>query len=99
MKKEERVLGTLAFPNPSRTYDFHSGEVRFWGYDQAMEIVFLVTLSALTRLDPKIVENELGYLNAFDVNRLKILQAARRVYRRQNRAQHRFSYRITDADL
>ena len=33
---------TVNFPNPSRSFDATSNNVRFWGYDRSIEISFLI---------------------------------------------------------
>ena len=44
---------TLNFPNASRSYDARRNLVRFWGYDSALEVSFLVEAGALCKLMPQ----------------------------------------------
>lgn len=85
----------LNFPNLSRSYDAHHRNVRFWGYDGAFEISFIVEQSALARFSQGLTEGEVATLNAFDRYREKILAAARRVYR--GRATN--TYSLTSSDF
>ncbi|MGH6931937.1 MAG: DUF1488 domain-containing protein [Dongiaceae bacterium] len=85
----------LSFPNPSRSYDATRHGVRFWAYDEALEVPFFVEGDALCRIDPKVPQNEAGYLNAFDRHRDRIFLAANRNYRRHSRG----SYTLAAADL
>lgn len=73
---------SLNFPNESRSYDGRRDLVRFWGYDSALEVPFFVEVSALRKLSPQMKNVEAGYLEAFDVARNRIHQAARKVYSR-----------------
>jgi hypothetical protein len=85
----------LSFPNQSRSYDARQHWVRFWAYDQALEIPFFVEADALCSIDPKTTRDELGLLNAFDLHRGRILKAADRIYSRRRRG----SYTLAAADL
>ena len=76
---------TLNFPNASRSYDATRNLVRFWGYDSALEISFLVEVSALRKLMPQMSDLEVDYLESFDATREQILEAARKVYSRAGR--------------
>ena len=38
---------SVAFPNASRSYDATRVAVRFWGYDQSMEIPFFIGAEVL----------------------------------------------------
>ena len=75
----------LSFPNQSRSYDARQHWVRFWAYDQALEIPFFVEADALCHIDPKATKDEPGLLNAFDLHRSRIFKAADRVYSRRRR--------------
>ena len=44
----------LSFPNQSRSYDARQNCVRFWAYDQALEIPFFVNADALCGIDPTV---------------------------------------------
>lgn len=85
----------LTFPNQSRSYDARGQCVRFWAYDDALEIPFFVEASALCRMDPKVTRDEFGLLNAFDLYRDRICKAADRVYSRRSRG----SYTLTASDV
>jgi hypothetical protein len=37
------MRGSVSFPNSSRSYDATRLAVRFWGYDQSMEIPFFIS--------------------------------------------------------
>lgn len=85
----------LSFPNQSRSYDARQHCVRFWAYDEALEVPFFVEASALCRMDPKASRDEPGLLNAFDHHRGRIFKAANRVYSRNSRG----SYTLAAADM
>jgi hypothetical protein len=85
----------LSFPNQSRSYDARQHWVRFWAYDQALEIPFFVEADALCHIDPKATKDEAGLLNAFDHHRSRILKAADRVYSRRRRG----SYTLAVSDM
>lgn len=70
----------LTFPNLSRSYDARRGLVRFWGYDSALEVAFLVEVGALCKLRPQTGDLEEAYLDAFDATREQVLAVARKVY-------------------
>lgn len=78
----------IDFPNPSRSYDVTRRAVRFWGYDSAIEASFFIDEGTLAQLQPGVRPDELGFLNAFDVNRDKICVAAARVYVRGSRGSY-----------
>lgn len=71
---------TLNFPNASRSFDATRNLVRFWGYDSALEVSFLVEVSALRKLKPQTSDREADCLATFDAVREDVLEAARRVY-------------------
>jgi Protein of unknown function (DUF1488) len=85
----------LNFPNQSRSYDARQRCVRFWAYDEALEIPFFVEADALCHIDPKATKDELGLLNAFDLYRGRICKAADRVYSRHRRG----SYTLAASDM
>lgn len=72
---------TLNFPNRSRSYDEQRHSIRFWGYDGAFEICFIVDQSALARISKASGDGEAGALSVFDSARDRILKAALRAYR------------------
>jgi hypothetical protein len=85
----------LMFPNHSRSYDATRRAVRFWGYDSAMEWSFFVTVEALRRVYPAMVEDEPGMLGVFDSHRDLICAAAARLYSRGRKG----SYELGAADV
>lgn len=85
----------LNFPNQSRSYDAKQHCVRFWAYDESLEIPFFVNEDALRQMDPDVVRDEPGLLRAFDLHRDRILKAADRVYVRRRRG----SYTLTASDM
>lgn len=85
----------LSFPNQSRSYDARQRCVRFWAYDDSLEISFFVEADALRHIDPQATLDELGLLNAFDCHRGRIFQAANRIYSRRSRG----SYTLAASDI
>jgi hypothetical protein len=85
----------IDFPNHSRSYDSTRRAVRFWGHDSAIEASFFINEDALTRIQPNVRFDELGFLNAFDTNRDLICAAAAKVYVRGSRG----SYDLGAADF
>jgi hypothetical protein len=71
---------TLNFPNQSRSFDATRRAVRFWGYDSSMETSFFVTEGALKKLQPDMLLDESGMLDAFDAHRDLICAAAAKIY-------------------
>jgi hypothetical protein len=89
-----RILGTLMplhFPNPSRNYNPTQHCVCFWGYDSAFEISFHLDEDALCKVSPHAARNEASFLHVFDVNRVRIQEAASVAYSRRRRNYHRLS--------
>lgn len=70
----------LNFPNLSRSYDERGRRVRFWGSDGAFEIPFFVEQGALGHIARDGQWDEAGLLRAFDRNRDRILEIARKLY-------------------
>jgi hypothetical protein len=85
----------LSFPNESRSYDARMRCVRFWAYDEALEIPFFVEVDALRQIDPKATIDEPGLLDAFDRQRTRIFKAANRIYSRRQRG----SYTLVASDM
>jgi hypothetical protein len=71
---------SLSFPNQSRSYDPDHARVRFWGHDSSMEVAFFLEQDALFRLSPDAGSDETAILQAFDANRVRIMDAARKAY-------------------
>lgn len=86
---------SLNFPNPSRSYDATRHCVRFWAYDEALEISFFVETAALSGIDPATAQSEAGFLSAFDLHRDRIFKAADHVYSRHSKG----SYTLAARDL
>ncbi|RWH73434.1 DUF1488 domain-containing protein [Mesorhizobium sp.] len=89
---------TLAFPNPSRSFDETRNAVRFMGHDGMFQIRFFVEASALTKSDA--ARREVGALkakclSAFDALRTSIYDVARETYSHGRRD----SYTLTAADF
>lgn len=89
------IFMTLNFPNQSRSYDATRQCVRFWAYDESLEISFFVEADALCGVDPRAARSEAGFLSAFDLHRDRIFKAAVRVYSRNTRG----SYTLAASDL
>ena len=89
----------LVFPNPSRSYDDSGRGVRFWAYDQAMEVVFLIEVDALLKIDSRSKTDEAGFLDTFDVHRDRIHRLARKMYSRRRTGAYVYSFVLTAADL
>ena len=85
----------LSFPNESRSYDARLRCVRFWAYDEALEIPFFVEADALRGIDPMTTIDEPGLLGAFDRQRTRIFKAANRIYSRRQRG----SYTLVASDM
>jgi len=87
---------TLAFPNPSRSFDATRNRVRFWGYDSAIEIAFFVEADALKKLCPEVSNVEAGFLKAFDAARKRIHEVADKVYARGSIGSYAYSLAAED---
>jgi hypothetical protein len=89
---------TLAFPNPSRSFDEVRNAVRFMGHDGMFQIRFFVEAGALTTADAAKREAgalEARCLTAFDALRTSIYDVAREAYS-HGRCD---SYTLTAADF
>jgi hypothetical protein len=87
---------TLAFPNPSRSFDDVRDAVRFTGHDGMFEIRFFVEVAALARGEARDAKmSEAQYLSAFDALRTSIQDVARRAYSASRLA----SYTLTATDF
>jgi hypothetical protein len=89
---------TLAFPNPSRSFDEARNGILFFGHDGVFEIRFLVEAGALpipaTAL-PVVAMSEAKCLSVFDAVRTSILEVARKAYSHGRRNY----YTLTAADF
>ena len=88
---------TLAFPNPSRSFDEARNAVRFTGHDGMFEVRFFVDADVLARSDTKLrgTASEGTYLSAFDALRTSIQDVAREAYSQGRRN----FYTLTAADF
>jgi hypothetical protein len=89
---------TLAFPNPSRSFDEARNAVRFTGHDGMFEVRFFVEAGALAQSDTTLhgtAMSETKYLSAFDALRASIQDVAREAYSHGRRN----SYTLTAADF
>ena len=85
---------SLAFPNPSRSFDEVRNAVRFIGHDGMFEVPFYVEAGALSgRTSSTLSEAEC--LSAFDRARGSIHDVAREAYSHGRRT----SYTLTSADF
>jgi hypothetical protein len=85
----------LSFPNASRSYDARRRWVRFWAYDNALEIPFFLAADTLAKMVPEAIDDERGLQSAFDQHWERICKAAERVYSRNSRG----SYLLQAADV
>lgn len=89
---------TLAFLNPSRSFDEVRKAVRFTGHDGMFEVRFFVDADALAVSDAELHRtgaSETKYLAAFDALRTSIHDVARKAYSRDRHD----SYTLTAADF
>ena len=89
----------LIFPNPSRSYDDAGHGVRFWGYDETIEVSFFLEAAALSKFSPETSADEVGLLDTFDANRDRICKVAGNIYARRRRASYVFAYTLTESDF
>lgn len=82
---------SLAFPNPSRSYDRERSRVCFWGHDSVIEVPFFLEENAIFALCPDTQTTEAGILAAFDLERERILAAASSAYRGQRQRSYTLS--------
>ncbi len=75
---------TLAFLNPSRSFDSERNAVLFYGHDGVFEIRFFVETSVLAEGEPQGTRmSQSQCLSVFDARRASIQDVARKVYSRQ----------------
>ncbi len=87
---------TLNFPNPSRSFDATGHRVRFWAYDNALEISFFVGVDALRKLIPGVNDTESQILGVFDSARTLIHEIASKVYSRGRRGIYTYTLAAED---
>ncbi len=85
----------LNFPNTSRSYDSTRRCIHLWGSDGAIEVSFFLDEGALTGIAVDRPSSEATLLASFDQNRERILNAARKVYKRRRKG----SYDLFASDL
>jgi hypothetical protein len=85
---------TLAFVNPSRSFDDARKAVRFVGHDGMFEVPFFVEVGALARRG-KTALTEAESLTAFDAELGSIHDVAREAYANGRRT----SYTLTEVDF
>ncbi|MBZ9734166.1 DUF1488 domain-containing protein [Mesorhizobium sp. CA18] len=78
---------TLAFPNPSRSFDQTRRAVCFIGHDGMFQVRFFVEVEVLGTFgdDGGKERAEMAYLSAFDALRSSIQDAASKAYARERR--------------
>lgn len=89
---------TLAFPNPSRSFDEVRNAVRFFGHDGMFEIRFFVEAGVLAKAGATSrgsTASEGECLSAFDALRASIYDVAREAYSHG----HLNSYTLTISDF
>ena len=88
---------TLAFPNPSRSFDEVRNAVCFIGHDGMFKVRFFIEAEALGRFEALRDKDaaEIACLSAFDALRGSIHDAASKAYARDRRD----SYTLTSADF
>ena len=86
---------TLNFPNASRSYDARRNLIRFWGYDNALEISFFVAVSALYKLNQQTMNEDAEYLEAFDAAQDRIHETDCKVHSRGRKG----AYLLAAADF
>ena len=82
---------TLHLPNASRNYNPTQRCVCFWGHDSAFEVSFHLDEEALCKISPYVDRNAASLLHVFDVNRVRIQEAASVAYSRRRQNYHRLS--------
>ncbi len=81
----------LHFPNPSRNYNPVQHCVCFWGHDAAFEVSFQLDQEALHEISPFADQDEASLLHIFDVNLVRIQEAATAAYARDKNNFQRLS--------
>ena len=89
----------LSFPNTSRSFDNDKCRVRFWGYDQTIEISFYVEGDALKQLCPKMDNAEEGFLASFDKMLSRIHKVANKVYMNGGGGKGSYTYVLCAGDF
>jgi len=87
---------SLQFPNPSRSYDPTSGNVSFWGYDDAIEVIFFIDAGALEKLRPETTKIEKSALETFDSATKQIHETATKIY---GKGRKKYSHQLAAKDF
>ncbi len=82
---------TLAFLNPSRSYDETRRAIRFTGHDGMFEIRFFVDVEVFASLEAGNWPSEAASLLAFDASVEAIHRVARKAYSRDRRDMYTLS--------
>lgn len=85
---------TLAFPNPSRSFDETHKAIHFIGYDGMIEVRFSLEAQVLS-MSGSNPSSEAEYLKAFDTALSSIHDVARKTYSRGNSK----SFTLTPTDF
>jgi len=64
-----------------------------------MEVVFLIEVDALLKIDSRSKTDEAGFLDTFDVNLDRIHRLARKMYSRRRISAYVYSFVLTASDL
>ena len=89
------LIMTLAFPNPSRSFDEARNAVRFFGHDGLFEVRFFVEVDALAKSNPWLRRtgmSEATCLSVFDSSCTPIHNVAREVYSKASSENHRVKF-------
>ena len=89
----------LNFPNTSRDFDSDKCRVRFWGYDQTIEVSFYVECGALKQLCPEMDNVEQGFLASFDKMLNRIHKVADKVYLNSGGGKGSYAYVLSADDF
>lgn len=89
----------ICFHNSSRSYDETAHVVRFWGYDQTLEVSFFIEEDALTKMSSNETVNTRGILKTFDLNLGRIREMASILYARRRAGSNVYSFVLTENDF
>lgn len=90
-----RTTDGLKFPNPSREYELRADGVRYWAYDDVVEVTFIIYRDALAKVANVELSAGDDCLAAFDKNIVRIHQLSRARYSQRSERDHLFSYTLT----
>lgn len=86
----------LSFPNECRSFDHVRKRVRFWAYNQSIEISLFVEEDALQKLSETPCTDASEILASFDAARDLIHAVADKVYARSARGTYAISLHASD---